>query len=265
MKEIDQRLTVFVAILAALASAAGLAFPGAYADAETIRIAWRANDLVTLCLAPLLLITVFRKESRDDATDLLRLGLLLYMFYNYCFYLFGAVFNHFFIFYAALVTLSLYALLAGLAAINMRAVRGSPAPRRQAIPIALFFLSVALPLASIELKEYVDFVVNGRQPRIPTLVMELDLTLVVPNLLLAAVLLLRNNPWGRTLGAVMLVKSFTYGLVLLLGAVFISSKKAGPWDPLMPFYVFVSAGGFIFLSILLKKKKAPLAAQTEFK
>lgn len=82
--------------------------------------------------------------------------------------------------------------------------------------------------------------------------MALDLTLVIPNTIVAAVLLARQRPWGLILTAMMLVKSFTYGLVLVTGTTFIGLSGVGPWDPLLLFYVFVSAGGFVFLWVLLR-------------
>ena len=82
--------------------------------------------------------------------------------------------------------------------------------------------------------------------------MALDLTLVIPNTILAALLLARKRKWGIILTAMMLVKSFTYGLVLVGGTIFIAITGGGPWDPLLAFYIFVSVGGVAFLSILLR-------------
>lgn len=53
------------------------------------------------------------------------------------------------------------------------------------------------------------------------------------------------------LSAMMLVKSFTYGLVLITGTVLIVLRDTGKLDPLMPFYVFVAVGGLLFGILLL--------------
>lgn len=50
--------------------------------------------------------------------QLVWLGMLAYTLYNYAFYLFGAAFNSLFLVYAALFTLSVFALLFGLVALD---------------------------------------------------------------------------------------------------------------------------------------------------
>lgn len=74
----------------------------------------------------------------------------------------------------------------------------------------------------------------------------------MPNTILAAWLLASKRRWGLILSAMMLVKSFAYGLVLVTGTTFIAISGLGPLDPLLPYYISVSAGGFVLLSILLK-------------
>jgi hypothetical protein len=247
-----QRLTISIALLAGVASLGGLMIPTLYQDNALYKTAWKANDLITLLLAPAVFISYQYYKRGTTTGRLVWLGLLLYMFYNYAFYLFGAAFNRFFLIYAALFTLALYALLLGL-----REVILNPAPTALLSPlkrklIAIFLLGVAIPLASVELAQCWRFIFSGRSPEIPALVIALDLTLVVPNLILAALLLLGKRTWGIILSAMMLVKSFTYGLVLVTGTTFIVLTDMGPLDPLLPFYVFVSGGGLVLLIILLK-------------
>ena len=53
------------------------------------------------------------------------MGVMLYMFYNYAFYLFGAKFNEFFLIYVALFSLSLYSIIIGLLNVNIHKIHGS--------------------------------------------------------------------------------------------------------------------------------------------
>jgi hypothetical protein len=252
MPKILQRLTLLIAVLAVIASSGGLMIPNLYRDNAFYKAAWQANDVVTLLLAPVVLLSYHYYRRGSANAQLLWLGLLLYMFYNYAFYLLGSAFNWFFLIYAALFTLSLYALLLGLGQMKSDIVqkRNLSALKRKLITTFLIF--VALPLALVELAQCWQFIFSGTQPKIPALIMALDLTLVIPNTFLAAWLLAGKRPWGIILTAMMLVKSFTYGLVLVAGTTFIAITSIGPWDPLLPFYVFVSGGGFVFLRILLK-------------
>jgi hypothetical protein len=252
MSGILKGLTLLIAALAGISTFGGLLIPDLYRDNSFYTAAWRANDAVTALLTPALLVSFHYYRRGKVSAQMVWLGLLLFMFYNYAFYLFGAAFNWFFPIYAALFTLSLYALLLGL-----REVIGHPVsklhlrsgPRKF---ISTFLLLVAFPLAVVELSQWWRFTVSGVPPEIPQLIMALDLTLVIPNTILAVWLLMQKNTWGTVMATMMLVKSFTYGLVLVTSATFIAITDAGPWDPLLPFYIFVSAGGLVFVTILLK-------------
>ena len=243
------RLTFIVTLFAAAASAGGLLVPGLYRDPNLIRTAWLANDAVTLVVALMLLAAAYFEKSGSFRARMWRLGLLLYMLYNYAFYLFGAQFNWFFPLYAALFTLSTHTLILSLLEIvkDNNTLPKAPSNRW----VAVFLLLVALPLGTIEITEWLRFITLNRQPSIPTLVLALDLAIVVPNTLLAAVLLWKHHPWGLILGAMMLIKAFTYGMVLISGTILIGITGVGKWDPLLPFYVFFCFGGFVFLKILL--------------
>ena len=250
-------LTWGIATLAALAAAGGLTFPHWYRDIPLYRSTWLANDVVTLILIPILVWSFQSSRTGNSRAHLLWLGLLLYMFYNYAFYLFGATFNRFFVLYAGIFTLSLYALLLGICRHRPDAATQlslSPSKRRLT---ALFLLLVAIPLAMVELSEYIRFIVTGKDPEIPVLVLALDLTLVVPNTLMAAILLLMAHRWGVILGVMMLVKSFGYGAVLISATIRAATTGLAPWDRLLPFYIFVCAGGLFFLFLMMKSRPSP--------
>ena len=252
MPKILQWLTLLIAVLAGVASLGGLIIPNLYRDNAFYKAAWQANDLITMLLAPAVLVSYHYYRRGNARAQLVWLGLLLYMFYNYAFYLFGAAFNWFFLIYAAVFTLSLYALVLGLGQVNSTTVPNLHLSSLNRKLITAFLIFVAIPLASVELAHCWRFIFSGTPPEIPALIMALDLTLVVPNTILAALLLARKRPWGIILSAMMLVKSFTYGLVLVAGTTFIALNSIGPWDPLLPFCIFVSGGGFVFLTILLR-------------
>jgi hypothetical protein len=181
------------------------------------------------------------------------LAIMAYMIYNYAFYLFGAAFNKFFLLYVFIFSLSLYTLITGLSIIDKRQIMRhvkAAFPRKWA---SVFLLLVALPLAIVEIGQYINFISTERLPEAPSLVFALDLSIVVPITILASILLWKKNAWGYILGAIMLIKSFAYGLVLVVGTILVATiNTSGKWDPLMTFYIFVMAGGLIFGWLLLK-------------
>src|SRR5688572_22702903 len=101
-------LTVFVVLLSLTASLGGLFIPDLYNDNESIKTSWFANDMVTILIALMLIVSISIQKRGDERGLLVWMGLMLYMFYNYAFYLFGAKFNEFFLIYVALFSLSLY-------------------------------------------------------------------------------------------------------------------------------------------------------------
>jgi hypothetical protein len=239
-------LTFIVSTLALVASFGGIFIEGLYRDNSIIRTGWFANDLITIPMAMLLIISLLMQKHGDERPMMVWMGLMLYMCYNFAFYLFGAKFNEFFLIYVALFSLSLYSIIIGLLHINVHAIHEGVEFRKRQWLISGFLFLLAVPLSFIEIKQCLAFIFSGDAPQVPTLIFALDLSTVIPTTILASILLWKNNPWGNVLATMMLVKSFAYGLVLVFTTVLIANSSDSSIDPLLPFYAFVSVGGFIF-------------------
>lgn len=250
-------LSILVVIFSAITSTGGLLIDDLYHDTDLIKTAWFGNDLITLLVVgPSLIISTWLYLRKGSTRGMMIwLGLMLYVFYNYAFYLFGAAFNSFFLLYVGLFCLSLYALLISLYHADMGKINIVHPGKSFRIVVSVFLLFIALSLGSVEISQCVSFLVSGKTPEVPTLIFALDLSLVVPNCILAAILLLRKNAWGIVLSVMMLVKSFTYGLVLMTATALIVLRGTGPIDRLMPFYLFVAVGGLLFGALLLRNTK----------
>ena len=248
-------LTTAVVLLSVTASLGGLFINDLYKDNHFIKTAWLANDFVTLIISPLLILSLALQKRGDERGLLLWMGLMLYMFYNYAFYLFGAKFNSFFLIYVALFSLSLYSIVIGLLSVNISAIHENSQRNKTRVVIGLFLFFLAIPLSIVELKECITFIMSGRTPEVPTLIFALDLSTVVPTTILAAILLWKNRPWGNVVGMMVLVKAFAYGLVLVLGSILINSSGAGKLDPLLPFYASLVIGGLLFGFLLFRDLK----------
>ena len=114
-----------------------------------------------------------------------------------------------------------------------------------------------------ELSMIIPFIEYGKMPETiistghPTsVVFAMDISIIIPAFTAAAVLLWQRKTWGFILAAMMLVKGFTYGLVLCIGTAFLAYDKAyGKWDPLMPLYIVLALGGMLGCWFLLKTYK----------
>lgn len=249
-------LTGLIIPLCLVASLCGF-FGEVYRDEEWIENAFYGTDLVTLfVVVPMMIAALVQSLKGSERGRLVWMGLLGYTAYNYAFYLFGAQFNALFLVYVALFSLSIFALVLLLSATDIAALGrhfDAHTPRKI---VAAFLVLVSLPLAAFELSQCIGYLFTGRLPQAPSLIFALDLSIVVPTTALAAVLLWQRRPWGYVLGAIMLVKAFTYGLGLVLSTAFVAGFSAsGTWDPLLPFYVFIAVGGGLSGLALLRHLK----------
>lgn len=254
-------LSIFIAILAAVASAGGLFLGNLYRDPPFFKLAFQGNDVVTLFVAVPILVTgmIFTKRGSERA-HLVWAAMLGYMLYNYAFYLFGAAFNRFFHIYVALFTLSMYALIYVLSGVNAEGLRHRFDERTPVGWIGGYMMFIAGFLGIFELTKSLGSILKGEVPKDPVLVFALDLSLIVPAMGLGAVWLWRRRSWGYVLAAMMTLKGASYGLALLAMAAFVAGfSVSGPWDPLTPFYAFVAIGGIICSWLLLRNLRETAA------
>jgi hypothetical protein len=144
----------------------------------------------------------------------------------------STAFNRFFLIYVALFTLSIFALIFGLANADVKSIRQRFRARTPVRGIGGYILFVAVGIGGLWVTQSLSFVVTGQVPQFiidvahPTsVVFVLDLSLVVPFLVLGAIWLRKRRPWGYVLAAILNVKGIVY--MLALAAASVSAKKAG--------------------------------------
>lgn len=257
-------LSVIISILAIVASVGGLIIPDLYKDNEFVKSAWFTNDLITLIVVvPLLITSLLFALKGSLRWQLVWIGMLGYMIYNFAFYLFGAAFNNLFLVYVALFSSSIAALILGLSNLNLNDIALRFSPKTPVKVISIYILLIAIMLFFVEMGMISNYFQTGTLPETikltghPTsIVFALDLSIVVPVSVVTAFLLWKRNIWGYVMGMIMLLKGFTYGLVLSVGTALLAYSPAfGKWDPLMPLYLVLVSGGFICSWAMLKNLK----------
>jgi hypothetical protein len=222
-------LSILIAILAAIASAGGLLLDDLYRDNAFVTTTWLGNDAVTLFVAVPILVAGMVFAGRGSLkAQLVWLGALDYMLYNYAFYLFGAAFNAFFLIYAALLGLSIFALILGLVSLDVTRVSQQFSGRTPVRWIGGYFLFVALGLSVVYLAQSIGFIITGQLPAIVTIsehptsvVFALDLTLLIPWLVVGAVWLMKRQSWGYVVAGILSVKGPLYTLVLGVNSILV--------------------------------------------
>jgi hypothetical protein len=253
------RLSVAIAILAAIASAGGLFLSGLYHDNALITAAWHGNDFVTLFLAlPVMVGSLVYATRGSKRAQVIWMGTLWYMVYNYMFYLFGAAFNAFFLIYVALFTMSSYALALALLKVDIRALGSRLFDRIPVKPVSIFMLFFAILLGFMWVALSLSFVFTGvipvaiAQTDHPTgVVFAIDLSLIVPSLILCAIALFRRQAWGFLLSTIVMIKASTYALAMIAMSVF-SYLEVGILDPLILLWAVLGAGCLASCFLLLR-------------
>lgn len=248
-----------IAGLAATAAAVGLFVDGLYRDNDFVTATWRGADLVTLVVAvPVLVASLVLAQRGSRRARLVWLGMLDYTLYTYAFYLFGAAFNKLFLIYAALVALSILALVFALPGLEVEGMGRDLGAGRPVGWVSGWMVVLALGLGGLWIAQSLAFVATGTLPGIvdktghPTnVVFALDLTLLVPFLVLAVVWLRQRQPWGYALAAIVNVKGAVYPLTLASGTVFAHrADEAGLAE--LPLWILLAVGCLVAAGALLR-------------
>lgn len=246
-------LSILIAVFATIASAGGLLLPGLYRDNMFVTSAWMGNDVITLFLAvPILVMAMIFSKHGSLKAQLVWMGTLDYMLYNYAFYLFGSVFNWFFLLYVALLGLSIFALIFGLIHLDLNEINRHVHERMPVGWIAAYMLFVATGLSLIYITQSIGFIFTGDVPAIVTntghptnVVFALDLTLLVPFLILGAILLLRRKPWGFVLAGILTIKGPLYTIVLTAGSLWAANAGVPDVAGQVPLWVVLTVLGLM--------------------
>ena len=192
-----------------------------YWDTVSTAAQMQANDLVTLILGlPLLAVSFFQARRGSLRGRLLLTGTLGFTLYTYMSMCFGAAYNPLFLVYVALFGLSLYAFILSMMSFDLAALpaRFSDRLPRRGIAGVFFFTAAFLSLAW--LGRIAATFAPGAIPALENItsmfIQAMDLALIVPLCVLAAILLVRRSPWGYLLASVAVLKFVTMGLAVSL-------------------------------------------------
>lgn len=169
----------------------------------------RGNDVVTLFIAlPLLLFTLTRLNHGSLRVRLLQTGTLSYFLYNAISLAFGTAYNHFYPVYLAYFSASLFAFITACLSIDLNELANRVAAGFSRRLTAGFLVIVGLSVL-VWLVLVIEAALSGQPPHgVESYTTEfsffIELGVIGPSAFLAAKLLMRRQPAGYLLSAILL-------------------------------------------------------------
>ena len=252
-------LSLIVIVLTVIASFGGIFVNNIYRDNELIKAVWLGNDIVTLFIViPIMIGALFFSLRNSLKAQLIWMGTLWYMVYNYIFYMYGAAFNKFFLLYVIIFTLSVYALILVLMKIDIKSLKQKISSKIPVKWISSYMLFFAIVIGGLWITQSLSFVFTNEIPIGITqtdnpagVIFATDLSFLVSTLIVGAVLLRKRELWGYIISIIAMTKCLLYPFVLVIGGI-IAYQKTGIWDSLIPLYILLWAGCLLAYIYLLK-------------
>jgi hypothetical protein len=216
-------LSVVTLVGMAGACVAGLLVHEVYGDPESTASMLRGYDAVSLVVAvPVLGWALRAVRSGSRRGELVWVAMLAYAVYSYALYVFGTGFTDLFLLHVLVLSSAVFALPLAVASVGPAA-----APRSRGVAVVLGVLGASL--GAMWVAAALRYAVSGTVPKGSALVetdqlvhlgIALDLVLLVPAYLLAAVLLWRRSGWGTVAAATVLVSGTVHQVGYLVALPF---------------------------------------------
>ena len=257
--------SIFIAVLAAIATLSGLFWKGLYKH-DTISMAAQAmgQDLITLIIGiPVLLGSLYLIRRNSLRGNLIWMGTIFYFLYTYASMSFLASYNQLFLVYVALFSLSLYTFVYGLLSLNVKTIKESISPGKTSKIAGVFLIFSGAMLALMWIKMIFDSLLTGVAPAAlesyTTLVIQaLDIGLVFPAMLIAGILIIKGKEWGYALVSILLIKASLMGTALLSMIFFMAQNGVSPAIGQVVIFAIITITGILISVIFYSKIKMPL-------
>jgi len=237
-------LSIAGAVIAIAGSVIGLVVPAIYADLTPAFLPQAiAQDLANLAIAsPAMLILAALALRGALRPYLLWLGVVTFTVYNYVIYTFSVPFGSLFLLWAAVLGISIYSLIGGIATVHHTTVQSSYRSRRLEKVVGVALLVVAIFFAFIWLSEDVPALIGATTPGsvaemgLPTNPVHiLDLAFFLPATVVTAAMLLKRSPLAYSLAPALLVFLILTGLpILITPAVQTVRGQVAEWGVTLP-------------------------------
>ena len=257
--------SIFIAILAGIATLSGLFWKGLYKH-DTISMAAQAmgQDLITLVIGiPILLGSLYLIRKNSLRGNLIWMGTIFYFLYSYASMSFLASYNQLFLVYVVLFSLSLYTFAYGLSSLNVKTIKKSISPGKTSKIASIFLIFSGAMLALMWIKMIVDSLLTGIAPAAlesyTTLVVQaLDIGVIFPATLIGGILILKGKEWGYALVSILLIKASLLGTAIISMIFFMAQNGVSPAFGQAMFFAIITVAGILISIAFYNKIRDPL-------
>lgn len=221
------RASVGIALLATIGSVLSLVFEETIYGRETA--SWAAQsvgqDIANLIAFPVLAGAALLAARGSMRAHLIWIGLLVYSAYTYAIYTFALHFGPLFLTWVAVFGLSVYTLIGALTNVDAESVRSVLAGGSGERFAARLLVGIGVAFALLWLSEILPAILTGTTPQVledvgllTNPVHVLDLSLLLPALIVAGVWLMKGRPLGYVLGPALLIATLflAVGIISLM-------------------------------------------------
>ncbi|MFC7225925.1 hypothetical protein N0B31_00805 [Salinirubellus salinus] len=239
--------TVAILAFSVGSSLVGLLRPGHYRAPPDIALSYQIQDLTVLLVGvPVLAVGLWSAARGSPRGRLVWLGGMAFMTYIWASAAIQIPYNELFLVYVALFGLSLFTFVGGMWSTDPERIRRRLEGRVDPALYAGALFVVGLGLAALWLSDILPALLQGTTP---TIVEEsgpqaltshvVDLGVVVPSILLAAVWLYRRRTWGYVLAGVVLILGATLAAPIGLMTLVLLTGETVTVSPVAAFFTFL--------------------------
>lgn len=216
-------LSILIAISAFIASFTGIVFPDIYKHMvldEEMPFVF-AQDLISLIAAILLLGITFLRKKENIKLNIIRIGIIGYLFYAYGQYVMGNLYNYSYFLYLSVFSLSVFYFINAFTGIEYERLEFS-IPKSLRIIIAIYCAAITFFFAPQWIIAILHYIKINSHPggggfKMIYYVYILDLSFVLPVCAAASIFLFQKKILGLILGGILTIKGFTLMLSVALG------------------------------------------------
>jgi len=235
----QKTLQIFTFLLAGLTLVScliSISYNNFYQDGAWANAQWLGQDIVTLLLAlPLLLISFHKGIKKEhEKWTMVYAGILLYYAYTYSFFMFVANLSILYLFHLPIFSLSVIGLFMICTKLFNQNLEYSFQKSKLKVIIITYLIMISLMILFIWLNdifahlsnpEHVSDTPNGEAPLI---IYSLDLAIIIPLMISAAVLLYKKSTLGYILSGIILTKTSTLGFALMAMSISLYVQNLNP-------------------------------------